>query len=396
MKTKIFFYLFVLASLVIACVSEYKANLPYSNDQVLIVDGNIMEDTTVIFYLSKSFSMDTAVIPQESFDVNAVVTIIGGNGYESPPATYLGEGAYSMDIGKLDDNVKYGIQIVYDGNTYQSELSNPITTPEIDSVSWIQPENNGAVSLRVSTHDETSEEAKFFMWDYAETWEFAADYVTTTFFNPDSSTFYTITPPPFYYCWRNNVSHNYIVGSTESLKENRIINKQIIQYDSFDERFSILYSVMVNQKAISKGAYDYYQNKIKLNEEMGGLFSPQPSEVNGNITCITNSSKRVMGYVEVTKNTTHQRMFVYRNQLTRPMVYSDCVVISNDSVLKILGAMNITYADFYQQGFRPAGAPDPDPRTSMHPSGWSTASCTNCTANGGSKTKPDYWPNDDQ
>ncbi len=35
----------------------------------------------------------------------------------------------------------------------------------------------------------------------------------------------------------------------------------------------------MKQRKISRGEYEYYQEKIKINEEMGGLFIPQPSEL---------------------------------------------------------------------------------------------------------------------
>ena len=394
MKTSVFSILFILASLATGCVSEFNAKLSSDEKQILIVDGNIIGNSNVTFCLSKSYSMDSSYVLADIFNIDAKITIIGSDGYKSSPAIYQGKGKYSIDVGTLDDNVKYGIQIEYDGDTYQSTLSKPVYTPEIDSISWVQPEKNSTIYFRVSTHDDETEEAKFFLWDYAETWEIAADYYTQVFLDLPTNTFYNIGPAPYYYCWRNDASINYIVGSTESLTENSIINKEIYQGNPENDRFSILYSVLVNQRAISKAAYDYYQNKIQLNEQMGGLFSPQPSEVNGNIICTTNPSKRAMGYVEVCKNTTQKRIFVYRTQITRPSISHSCYTISNDSVLIILSEMNGTYADFYKLGYRPAGYLDPHTKTL--PTEWAMDYCTDCVANGGSKEKPDFWPNDDE
>jgi len=394
MKTRIFSILFILVSLATGCVSEFNAKLSSDEKQILIVDGNIIENSYVTFYLSKSYSMDSSYMTSDIFDINATITIIGSNGYKSYPAIYQGEGRYSIDVGTLDDNVKYGIQIEYDGDTYQSTLSKPIYTPEIDSISWVQPERDGAIHFRVSTHDDETEEAKFFLWDYVENWEFSAAYRTTIFFNTDNNSFYTDYLAPYYFCWRNNTSYNYIIGSTESLTKNSIVNKEIYQGDPENDRFSILYSVLVNQRAISKAAYAYYQNKIQLNEQMGGLFSPQPSELGGNIICISNPSKRAMGYIEVCKNVTQKRIFVYRNQITRPSLNSDCSTMTHDSVLTILAIIKRTLADFYDMGYRPAG--DPDLRNPDIPANWSISTCTDCTQEGGSKNKPDFWPNNDE
>jgi len=386
MNSKILFGTVILTILATACVTEFKAGLPSNSEQLLIVDGTIVEDTTVTFYLSKSFSINSSTVPPETFDIDATVTIIGNNGYESDPATSLGKGAYSIKVGDLDDNVEYGIRIDYDGNTYQSTLAKPISTPEIDSVSWAQPVRDAAVSFRISTHDNTGE-AKFFLWNYTENWEITANYEISIFYDPASDSFYNAGSAPYYYCWKSNVPHEFIIGSTESLSANSIINKELYNCSPGDDRFSYLYCLTVSQQAISKAAFEYYQNKIVVNNEMGGLFTPQPSELTGNITCVTDPSKKVMGYVETVKNTTQKRIFVESYQISHPGVINNCTTITTDSIL----AMSGSFSRAYQYGFRLV---DTDP--AGNPADWSTVECTECTANGGSKNKPDFWPNNDQ
>ena len=389
MNSKVFFYLFILISIATSCISEFNAKLPSGDKQILIVDGNISENSDAIFYLSKSIPMDITIVPQENLNVNAKLTLIGSNGFESVPATNLGKGKYQLHVGELVDNISYGIRIEYDGDIYESTLSKPIYTPEIDSISWIQPENEGLIFFRVSTHD-NSDTPKFFMWNYTETWEITAFYENTLFFDPDKKMYYVDDSMPYFFCWRNYESESYLIGSTESLKENRIVNKQLYSREPGNDQFIVLYSVNVHQKAISKEAYDYYLNKIKLNEEMGGLFTPQPFELTGNISCITNPSKKVMGYIEITKNTTQKRIFVYPNEITRPWLKSFCEKITADSVARFLNEYRITYVDYYWLGNRPMG--EIDILTSL-PTEWSRVTCTDCRAIGGSKIKPDYWPN---
>ena len=395
MNSKIVFGILALALLAVGCISEFDAKLPQSDEQILIVDGNIVENTDAIFHLSKSFPMDST-FNWNMLNINATLTLIGSNGYQSAPATNMGKGTYRIPIGNLDDDVAYGIRIEYNGDTYQSALSKPLRTPEIDSISWTQPERNGTISFQVSTHDDP-EGAKFFIWDYTENWEIMAYYFTTIFFNPIDSVFYEDYTAPTFYCWKSAASTGeFIIGSTESLSENRIINKQFSQFDSRDNRFSRLYCVTVNQRAISKSAYEYYQNKITLNEGMGGLFTPQPSELSGNITCITNPSKKAMGFVETSKNTTQKRVFVSSTQITRPVLPSNCELMTQGDMIGYMGENNIlTYNEVYAWGFRPAGFRGENPEIIL-PTAWSSAPCTDCVANGGTKNKPDFWPNDDK
>ncbi len=400
MNLKVLFVVSVLPLIVIGCVSEFDAKLPANDMQTLIVDGSIAGNTEAIFHLSKSFSLDSSEVPAESFDIDAKLIITGSDGYQSPPAINMGKGEYRIAIGELNDDTEYKIRIEYDGDVYESSPAKPLHTPEIDSISWIQPEEYGTVSFYISTHDD-AEGTKFFLWNYMEDWEITANQETTIFFENDR--FVIHNPAPYYYCWKKDAGGK--TGSTESLGENRIVNKELYRIDpSASDRFSQLYCVTVSQRSISREAYEYYQNKIKLNEEMGGLFTPQPSELNGNITCITNPSKRVIGYVEVAKNITYKRKWVERSQVTQ-WVTVDCsetyTACSEGPCKEGTGCLGLAcpedYATLYRKGYRPVGHPIylqfPTPLYDMN-AYWGKHSCSDCTANGGTKNKPDFWIND--
>jgi len=390
MNSKRLFAIFFLSLLLTGCISEYNAMLPENDRKILFVDGSIIENTDATFHISQSFSLNVDMvtkIPEESFINNANLVIIGSNGYKSLAAINKGKGVYQISVGELKDDVEYGIQIELDGDTYQSALSKPLYTPEIDSISWIQPDSAGVVAFHISTHDDT-EGIKYLLWNYTEDWEIRAVHWTTIFMNPDYKTnlqpmFYKIDPPPYYYCWKKNISDKFLLTSTESLSENRIVDELLYERDSGDDRFSMLYGITVKQRAIGRGAYEYYQSVNKLNNEMGGLFTPQPSEITGNITCITDPSKKAMGYVETVKNISQKRIFVKPDELKRPDVYSNCgkpPKVDFDSY-----EAKLVY--FYNLGFRPTdylqGGEDE----------WVLEHCTDCRAAGGTKDKPDFWPN---
>ncbi len=387
----IYSILFSATLLLCSCVSDFNADLPSGTQEILVVDGSIIENTNSIFYLSKSFSLNTVETPRDIKDIDAQLFVIGDDGFKSSPATHLGKGAYQINIGELNDNVSYGIQIEYDGETYQSTLSTPLSTPEIDSVSYFQPVKEGDVAIRISTHT-NEKESTYFFWNYEEVWEIAANYYTTIFYDLIEDGYYMEKEAPYYYCWRRNTENKILVGSTEALSENKIINKELYKHQAKDDRFSILYSVLVTQRAISKGAYEYYLNKAQLNESMGGLFTPQPSEVNGNISCKTNASKKVIGYVEAIRNTSTQRIFISKYDVTRPGIPSTCTTMTMAEVYEYINLRRMTIADFYRAGYRPVKGIIMDPED--EPEAWSLVECADCRATGGTKNKPDYWPND--
>ena len=382
MEIKKVFVLLITTFTVTGCITEFHATLAPDESSMLFVEGNIVENTEAVFYLSRNFPMDSATAPDESLDIQAELYIIDSNGNKSQPASYLGMGAYQASVGALDDNVEYGIQIAYNGEIYQSTLSKPLFTPEIDSLSWLQTEEKGPVSIRISTHHDKDGE-NFFLWTYDEDWEYTVDFPTTVFYDTLTRNYYEIWPAPYQYCWRSFQGNSYFMGSMDKHTQQRIVNKELYQIESRDERLSVLYSVHVVQQAISRKAFEYYHSFKELNEAMGGLFTPQPTSIDGNVTCVTNPAKRVVGYVEVIKNITHKRLFVDRNHLTRPLYYDDCDEHYANRLADI-----VSLPEFCKSGYRPA--------TNIETFFWAYTKCTDCRRKGGSKEKPDFWPNSHQ
>jgi hypothetical protein len=381
---------FLLSLLLCSCVSEFNAELPASDSNLLVIEGTIISDMLVTFQLSKSISINEDLVPPEKFDVRATLTIIGNDGSQTEPALYWGAGKYEIRVGHLNEDVAYGVRVEYDGNIYQSALTKPLSTPEIDSVSWKQPVKDGDVSFYVSTHSNESR-PEYFLWNYEEDWEITANYYVTIFYNPLLDKFYLSDTDSLYYCWRKNRINKILIGTTETYTENRILNQLLYQQEPTGDQFSYLYAVNVIQQSIDKAGYEYYLNKLKTNEEMGGLFTPQPSDLIGNISCITDPALRAAGYINVVKNVASRRIFIKRAEISRPWAYSNCTQELPPELA------NYSPADLYMANYRPVELLMPTPGSEYpSPANWSTVQCTDCTRNGGSKNKPAFWPNDHQ
>lgn len=366
----------------IGCISEYTANLPASDEEILIVEGNIVENSDVVFSFSKSFPLSNDKLPEGYNEIAATVVVTGSDGYRSEPGHKIGTGKYQVSVGVLKDNVAYGIEIECDGEKYSSVPAHPLVTPKIDSVSWTQPVPKEEVNLRISTHGDSGQ-FQYYMWTYTEDWETTAYYFTTCYFDPEKNQIIdTYFASPFYYCWRNSTSRKILIGTTESLKENRIVNQPLYTINPAIDKLSVLYSVLVQQRALSKEAHDYYLNLQKQNEGMGGLFTPQPSEVQGNISCSTHPDKKVIGYVEVLKNVVEERIFIAASEVTRPRINSTCEEY-DAAYFYELGLK--TPKDWDKAGYAPTTTKPGDP--------WSEKRCTNCEVAGGTKNKPKFWPN---
>ncbi|MDR1783335.1 MAG: DUF4249 domain-containing protein [Dysgonamonadaceae bacterium] len=375
-----------------SCISEFNANLPTSDTDLLVVEGDIIGNTTQTIYLRKTYPMsDTVTYTHLRFqDLQANVSLVGSDG-TNIKAINSGNrnGSYLLEIGDLDENTEYSLIIEYDGETYQTTPSKPLITPEIDSITFRQPEKYGDVTFYVSTHSD-DENASYYLWNYEEDWEIFALYYTNYFVN-EQSEFYTQEPAPYYYCWCNNRINPILIESTDSQSKNAIVNKTLYTVPS-EKRFQSLYSVKVKQRALSGAAYEYYRSKQTSNQDMGGLFTPQPTEPNGNVICTTNSGKKALGFIEVLKNISEMRIYVGSSAITRKnsMV---CELIPHGTVLSMMSeALIETYwGAAVMLSIRPVVIGG-DMTEGSDPESWAAVGCTDCRSAGGSKTRPDFWP----
>jgi hypothetical protein len=133
----------------------------------------------------------------------------------------------------------------------------------------------------------------------------------------------------------------------------------------------------VKQRKISRGEYEYYQEKIKINEEMGGLFIPQPSELPTNIIC-NNSGKNVVGYVGVSMNVTKYRIFISAD---------DIYYRFPDGYCQEFRGWADSYMDLYVMGYAIA-------YPLMVGYAWVSGGCTDVRYLGASLEKPSFWPDE--
>ncbi|MDL2213870.1 DUF4249 domain-containing protein [Bacteroides sp. OttesenSCG-928-D19] len=378
---KITIYILLLAYITSGCVSEFNAKLPDIESDILVVEGSIIGNSTVEFYLSKTFPMNDEVDVKDNY-IEADLVIISDDGYRSPSARYEGFGVHTISIGELKDNVSYGIEIEYEGKIFRSKLAYPIQTPEIEKVDWIQPEQKGDISIRVSTSGTNNEQKEYFYWTYEEDWEVTSYYEATYFYNPVDSTYHKDGSGPYYYCWKKAVNQNILIGSTNYLQDNKLVNHPISILPASNERFTELYRVNIKQRALSEGAYLHYSDKLKYNAEMGGLFTPQPSEFNTNIECITNPSEKVIGYIDVVKNVSVRELYISRKEITVPSISSEGCELTT-----LIEAKMPDYT-MYMIGYVPV---------EFSPFGgttWAKRKCADCRSLQATKNKPPFWPNE--
>lgn len=310
-----------------ACIEEYRLPDNYLKDfkPEVVINGRILSGAESVVYVTQALPLGSTD-EQESL-IDAYVTIVGQDGYESTPARFdLEKDCYLLDTETLDTNTQYAVKVSVDGETYQSDFQPIQTTPEIDEITYKELEDG--ISIHVSTHGGPNA-SRHYMWGYEEVWEFHAD-IDIKAFPPGAIIYNPIMYPgvytynPFFYCWQNSQSSNIHIYDTSPLEENTVKEHELFRIPADDIRISYIYSVQVKQWTLTKQAYEYYRLLKLYTENSGGLFSPVPAEVQGNIRCVSHPEKKGKGYV-IASNVTTKRLFVYASEFDAlKTTYSVC------------------------------------------------------------------------
>jgi hypothetical protein len=391
---RINYIILIMALMIQNCKKPYLPPIIAVGDSHLVVEGaiNTGQDSTII-RLTHTIALATpnGTMPPPELGASVVVQSDANANY---PLIETGNGYY-MAVGlNLSATAKYRLQITTaDKKVYQSDYIVVKNSQPIDSISF-KPQSN-AVQINVTTHD-PSNNSRYYRWDYSETWIIHADYQSLLILQTSPKD--TVVDRPFdqqiYTCWQTDQSSDIILASTSKLNNDVLVNSPISVLASNSEKFTQRYSILVKQYALTPDAYNYYQELRKNTEELGSIFSPQPSSLTGNIHCITNPSEQVIGYM--TAGAPAQKR-VYINKSDLPVgpqwitatPYDQCFISTFLFVNK--NNQNEVYTNIYHGDAIPLTAIG---QPGGPPLGYTASSgiCVDCTLRGTNK-QPAFWTN---
>lgn len=377
-----------ISVVLICCREKYFADYEMPASGFLVVNGFINgggEPTEI--RLSRSNKLTET--PAEVMETGATV-LIESDADDRYPLIETSPGVYSYGALDVNPSRKYRLFIKARGKEYISEFSGKLSTPDIDSVSWKQ--NNNGVQFYIHSHDE-SNNTRYYQWKFEETWEINSPFLSALEYNYDSNNKLIgvkykfdnrMADTTMQRCWAKNSSQVLIVGSTEKLS-NDVIYLPLYFVGAESEKMSVAYSILTKQYALSQRAYNFILTMKKNTEQLGSVFDPQPSQLTGNIKCITNPSEVVIGFVEVVEQKT-KRIFINRRQLNNWNYTNTCqtTVIDNkpDSIAKYAGGglvPSVVYSEDMITGEIIAFNAAPGP-------------CVDCKLRGATNVKPEFWP----
>lgn len=368
-KTILLLFIF-LAS----CKKPFQAPETAEAGTVLVVEGGIAvgDSAENKFLLSRLKPLEDTTLSNPEPGASVSIMSSTGRTWLLPE---ISRGEYRA-VNSIPFNANYKLRVTTrSGKRYETPFLKPINTPDIDSISWLQPQD---LNVFVNSFD-PGNATRYYRWEYAETWEYRSYYETFLDFVNGQIVF---RPPgdQIYSCWRTKESNTIILGSTVALSENRISFQPLVNIPYGDEKASVRYSIYVKQYGITKEAFEFWSILKKNTELTGTLFDPQPSQLPGNITSLDDPSEKVIGYISAGRQV-NKRIFIRRPELSSWPKEDEslgCVVKagSPDQMVAELSS-DTTYAPAY----------------SITGGGVAIAKkiCVDCRRKGGTINKPAFW-----
>ncbi len=377
-KNALFYGLFYIV-ISAACKKPFEPAEIKADYNYLVVDGIINANVNGVSVITLSRTKNLSDSQSAKPENGAQVFIEGENG-----GSYFlgaqGNGVYNSAPLNLALSGRYRLRIsTSDGAIYQSDYVPVKQTPAIDSLSWSQDSLNKNVTVFAHTQDPRNA-TRYYRWDYIETYQYRSQLESglglkdgLIYYIVDSST-------QQYNCWTTINSSNIAIASSEALSKDVISYAPVVQIGKNSEQIGVRYSANVKQYGLTKEAYQYWDILKKSTQQTGTIFDPQPSQILGNIRCVSNPDEPVIGFVSASW-VTEKRIFIDRRELV-DWVYTvpgnDCNISSTpaNSNFSLFTYADTTYGPYYYS----------TPVVVI-----AKKDCLDCRRRGGTDRKPVFW-----
>lgn len=290
------------------CKDSFTPDLPQSNLNILVVEGFIDAggNPTYIKLNRTTMINETRSLKPE---LGAVVTVEGGN--KVFMLTHSEDGIYSVSALTLEANEKYRVRIkTADRKEYLSEFVDVKLSPNIEKLAW-KNSANGA-EIYVNTKD-INNSTRYYRWEFEQTWVIYSKYSSRFIWDIDRIRMRT-DAENINKCWLSERSSSIVLGSSIQLTDDVINEKTILNIPFNSEKFVEKYSILVKQYALGKEEYEFWEELRKNTESLGSIFDPQPSQIVGNLKCITDPNTLVIGYIGA-GSVNEKRLFITADEV---------------------------------------------------------------------------------
>lgn len=370
-----------LAACLTTCRQAYAPPAITNPNHYLVVDGfiNVSPNSVTTFNLNRTRNLgDTSV--QGIPELDATISIVGSGGATWPLTETTGTGIYTSAPLTLDPTQQYSISIAT--TTGEKYASSPVpckVTPPIDSIFWRQPFD---LTIYASTHDPTNN-TRYYRYDYNETWEHDAQLQTVwgvangVIYAQDSTN-------QTQRCWTTDTSTNILLTSSAAQSSDIIDSFPLVTIPNSDPRVTKVYSIIVRQYALTEDAYNYWLLIQKTTQDVGTLFDIQPTQLIGNITCTSNPSEPVIGFITAT--TVQQQRILIAESSLNDWEHNQAGIVGCDTTSIPQNAPNPLVWNYPNPNYAPWYFITNGPLV------LASAVCLNCLLLGGTNMRPPFMP----
>lgn len=315
------------ATLLIAiggCVEPFEAET-LSFENVLVIDARITDEFKKHeIILARSYPFENDNFEVES---NANIQIIDDAGVtfdfeETAAGKYLSISEFAAQTGK-----RYQLLVTTkNGKSYESEMvKTPASIPIKEFKADIAFNDKDVEGLHITlTNEEANTTAKYFRYEYEETYKIIAPFYNPLEFDVIDSIYFgdgdfdTIEigikarTEESRVCYKTLRSADIVLSDTYSTIDNQTTRTSIRFLESDDFKISHRYTILVKQFALTQEAHGYYKNLDDFTSSESVFSEIQPGFLEGNIKAL-NDSDAVLGYFEVAAMNQNRYFFNYND-----------------------------------------------------------------------------------
>lgn len=375
------------------CREPFEVNVPAGNS-LLVVSGMITDDPgPYTIKLSRSNSLQSTDFPSET----GASVIIESRSGASEVLEEQEDGLYTTSPNGIQGQVgeEYRLRIqTSDEATYESTWQLLKQSPPIDSVYFEyqeRPTEEGTLQGLQTFLDtqQPGDNTGYFRYEWIETWTYDADLPAMfTYLGNDNR----ISFPAKKTCWIDQPSTTLSIATSER-NVNGIVSRHPILYVSTETtRLRIKYSLLVRQYALDQQEYLFWKGIEETALTSGTLFDKQPQSIVGNLFRV-NSEEPVLGYFSAS-TVSEKRIFMVRSDLPENtpvdqtlsdlcfggQVFIEKSPSSEEEIFELLDKGAVFFDWVVTPGAGIVGYI------------FTTPICSDCTVQGGSTERPEYWP----
>lgn len=391
MRYRLYIFLVFLTGCTEPYIPELKDN---GTQKTLIIEGYIDADGNSEYTLGYIAPLYQTVDSSYTRVSNARLSIEEENGETFNDFSYTGESRYVINHPPLRLNSKYRLRIIIGSREYLSEYVPVLSSPEIEKLDWKRDINEG-VRFYLDTRADND---AYYRWEFEETWRFKAPQQSYFIFDGTRVRDRTMEERFPATCYISQKSPGIYLHTTEAQDENVIKDYNIHFIPNYSEKLVFRYSLLVKQYTLSWESFSYWSLVKKNSEDIGDIFGTMPTELVGNIFCISHPQEKVVGIVEAGK-IGKKRIYIDYTDFTfgwperydYPGICADTAGMiykawANDFFSLPRNELFIPTQEYSLPGAPPPGISDPPFY------GYSYINCVDCSRRG-SVEPPAFWEN---